>query len=113
MLNVFKGKIAILLVVSIIFSNAGMMTFASSVDDVVSAASIANGNNTHNYYEGNILKDKIEGDDVGASDFVGESDFVGASYASPDDEELDDVGADIIRPNIRLIIYIRKEEKYV
>ena len=87
MLNVFKGKIAILLVVSMVFSNAGMMTFASSVDDVVSAASIANGNNTHNYYEGNILKDKIEGDDVGASDFVV------ASYASPDDEELDDVGA--------------------
>ena len=81
MLNVFKGKIAILLVVSMVFSNAGMMTFASSVDDAVSAASIANGNNTHNYYEGNILKDKIEGDDVGASDFVG------ASYASPDDEE--------------------------
>ena len=87
MLNVFKGKIAILLVVSMVFSNAGMMTFASSVDDAVSAASIANGNNTHNYYEGNILKDKIEGDDVGASDFVV------ASYASSDDEELDDVGA--------------------
>lgn len=81
MVNVLKRKIAIFLVISMVFSNAGMMTFASSVDDVVSGASTANGNNNHNYYEGDLLKEKIEGDGEG------ESDFVGAKLAIPIEEE--------------------------
>ena len=111
MLNKLKSKLAIVLVISMVFSNAGMMTFAMSVDEMVSTTARVSGDDYSHLYNqvdpgvgAKLIKLADEEPEEGKGDAahivrgddVGASDPVGAKLSEPADEEPeegDDAGA--------------------
>ena len=112
MTNNLKKRMAIVLIISMVFSNAGMMTLATSVDDMASTIVNVSGDDySHLYNQGDGIganggddaahivhgdDNGLSGDGAGASDGAGQSDPVGMKLSEPADEEPeegDDAGA--------------------